>query len=275
MSTKKSITSTGSASTETQSSTSQEKRSSTTQSTHRTQMSKTTGSESIERSQTSGGNASVTRTTTIYDADGNIVKVITNVDDQPVPQSHDRSIEYRTTSTNSNNINERSAFDNQNGRRIETMQEEDEYDIRSRSPTGSVATTYLVDENYVDTSKMRNKNASSDFKNFYGHGIDSNRTVVGNSYDSNAIQNTIGTRGKVIMDHNIDTTDVVFSNDRNYGKTGWNGKFVNEEPQQARKVVETQKMKPWDKPVSLISKAKLRPEDLPPAGVPTANRQKC
>lgn len=274
MSSNKSITSSGSTRTEHKSSTTQQQRSSTTQqSAHKTKVSKTTGSESIKSSsQNFGGNSQMTTTTTIYDADGNVVKTITNVDDQPIPTGQNRSIEYISTSNDNRRnsaISDDTTADNQNGRRIEIQQE---YDNRSFSPTSqadSVATTYYVDENYVDTNKMRNKNASSDFKNFYGHGRDPSKTVVGNAYDSNAIQNTIGTRGRVIMDHNIDTTDVIFSNDRNYGKTGWNGQFTDEEPQ-IRKTVQAPKQKPWDR--SLRGKAKLRPEDLPPAGVPSVKK---
>lgn len=276
MSSNKSITTSGSTSTEVKSSTTQQQRSSTTQhSAQRSHVSKTTGSETIEKSsQSFGGNATTTDTTTIYDADGNVVKVIKNVNNQAIPGGHNRSIEYTNTSderTSANN--QRHAADNQNHRTIEIQQE---YDDRARSPTqsdaGSVATTYLVDENYVDMNKMRNKTTGSNFKNFYGHGVDSSRTVVGNAYDSNAVQNTIGTRGRVVMDHNIDTTDVVFSNDRNYGKTGWNGQFTDEVPQ-VRRVVEVTKQKPWEKPASIRVKGRLRPEDLPPAGVPTASRR--
>lgn len=275
MSSNQSVTTSGSTSKEVRSSSTQEQRSSTTQQTaHRTQMSRSTGSESIERSSKNvGGNASMTTTTTIYDADGNVVKTITNVDDQTIPGDQTRSLLYTNTSTDNrraNTISDKTANDNQNIRRIEIQQD---HTNRSHSPTesqaDSVATTYYVDENYVDTNKMRNKNASSDFKSFYGHGRDSSNTVVGNTYDSNAVQNTIGTRGRVIMDHNIDTTDVVFSNDRNYGKTGWNGQFTDEEPP-IRKVVETPKQKSWERPRR--GKGKLRPEDLPAAGLPSVRR---
>lgn len=276
MSSNKSVTSSGSTTSEMRTSSSQQQRSSTTQqSSQRIQSSRTTGSETIESSsQNVGGNESVTTTTIIYDADGNVVKTITNVDEQALPGGNNRSIQY----TNNSNDNRRdSATSNRTSADIRNDSRnniQEEYGNRPQSPTpsqtDSVATTYYVDENYVDTNKMRNKNATSDFKNFYGHGRDSSRTVVGNTYDSNAVQNTIGTRGRVVMDHNIDTTDVVFSNDRNYGKTGWNGKFATEEPQ-VRKIVESSKRtpKPWEQPASLRTKARLRPEDLPAAGVPT------
>lgn len=270
----KSVVSSGTTSREVKQSAVQEHRSSTTQQSQKSHVTKSSGSETIEKSQKFGGNASATTTTTIYDADGNVVKTITNVDNKHVPSGQSREIQYTSTGDDSrtaNEIRERSSLDTHDGRRINITHE---YDNTPHSPTpsqsDSVATTYLVDENYVDMNKMRNKNAQSDFRSFYGHGVDSSKTVVGNAYDSNAVQNTIGTRGRVIMDHNIDTTDVVFSNDRNYGKTGWNGQFTDEEPQFQR-VVERPKQKSWDKP-SLRGKARLRPEDLPPAGVPSVRR---
>ncbi|KRT78768.1 hypothetical protein AMK59_7874, partial [Oryctes borbonicus] len=87
-----------------------------------------------------------------------------------------------------------------------------------------------VDENYVDTTKIRNSQTITDSRNFYGHSIDSKDTVVGNTYDTTAVQNVIGTKGKVIKDNTLDSTDVIYSNDRLYGKTGWNGQFIYETP---------------------------------------------
>lgn len=258
MSSSKIVTTSGSTSKEIKSSSIQQQRSSTTQHSSRSEdVSKTSGSEHI---------------TTIYDADGNVVKTIRHTDNQANQNNPNRSIEYTNTSSDRriSDTSDRSATTGQNVRKIDIQQE---YDNRTESPTpsqaDSVATTYLVDENYVDTNKMRNKTVGSDFKNFYGHGIDSSRTVVNNTYDNNAVQNTIGTRGRVIMDHNIDTTDVVFSNDRNYGKTGWNGQFNYEQPQE-KKIVPVKQQKPWEKP--LRGKGRLRPEDLPPAGVPSVKK---
>lgn len=51
-----------------------------------------------------------------------------------------------------------------------------------------------------------------------------------NVYDSKEVQNTIGTRGHILKDHGIASDDVIYSNERTYGKTGWNGKFVYETP---------------------------------------------
>jgi hypothetical protein len=105
------------------------------------------------------------------------------------------------------------------------------------SATTGTDTTYTSDSKDfygrgVDSSKISktDKTFSSNSKDFYGHGIDSSRTTVKNVYDDRAIQNTIGTKGRVIKDNTIDTTDVIYSNDRNYGKTGWNGKFTYETP---------------------------------------------
>lgn len=258
MSSSKIVTTSGSTSREIKSSSVQEQRSSTSQqSSRKAEVSKTSGSEHI---------------TTIYDADGNVVKTIRHVDNQAIQNNPNRSLEYTNASHDRkhSDTSDRSATMGQNVKKIDIRQE---YDNRAESPTpsqsDSVATTYLVDENYVDTNKMRNKTVGSDFKNFYGHGIDSSKTVVSNTYDNNAVQNAIGTRGRVIMDHNIDTTDVVFSNDRNYGKTGWNGQFLYEQPQE-EKIVQVRQQKPWEKP--LRGKSRLRPEDLPPAGVPTVRK---
>nr|XP_022908698.1 uncharacterized protein LOC111420025 [Onthophagus taurus] len=104
-----------------------------------------------------------------------------------------------------------------------------------------------VDENYVDTSKIRNQQTATDSKNFYGHSYDSSGTVVKNVYDTTAVQNTIGTRGKVIKT-DTQETDVIYSNDRNYGKTGWNGKFIYETPQKRSPSKSPDRKTPMRKP---------------------------
>lgn len=104
-------------------------------------------------------------------------------------------------------------------------------DVQIKDDASSTG-TYIIDDQHVDTSKARNAQTTTDSRNFYGHGMDSSRTMVSNVYDTNAVQNTIGTRGKILKDHTMtDTKDVVFSNERNYGKTGWNGQFTYETPQ--------------------------------------------
>lgn len=75
---------------------------------------------------------------------------------------------------------------------------------------------------------MRARQNASSSDNFYGHGIDPASARVRNVYDSKEVQNTIGTKGRILKDHTIGTEDVVYSNERTYGKTGWNGKFVYE-----------------------------------------------
>lgn len=81
----------------------------------------------------------------------------------------------------------------------------------------------------VDAATMRTRQMSSNPNNFYGHGMDSASTRVKNVYDTGAVQNTIGTRGKILKDQQgMDTEDVIYSNERTYGQTGWNGKFVHE-----------------------------------------------
>lgn len=89
---------------------------------------------------------------------------------------------------------------------------------------------FFLDDD-VDVARLRARQMSSNANNFYGHGVDPASTRVKNVYDSrHDVQNTIGTKGRVLMDHAIKSDDVVYSNDRNYGKTGWNGKFVYETP---------------------------------------------
>lgn len=95
-----------------------------------------------------------------------------------------------------------------------------------------------VDENHHEmstTSKTRNEHNTTDSRNFYGHGIDSASTTVKNVYDTKAVQNTIGVKGKILKDHVGDSTDLIYSNERNYGKSGWNGKFTYETPRKSTK----------------------------------------
>lgn len=87
----------------------------------------------------------------------------------------------------------------------------------------------------MDVAKLKARQNASSSDNFYGHGIDPASARVRNVYDSREVQNTIGTKGRVLKDHGVDSTDVVYSNERTYGKTGWNGKFVYETPQPKKK----------------------------------------
>lgn len=157
---------------------------------------------------------------------------------------------------------------------------EGKHPSKEKSPTKTdETTTYYVDENYCDTNKIRQSQVSSDSSDFYGHRVDSTKTVVDNVYDTSAIQNTIGYRENVVMDQNMDTTDLVFSNDRNYGKTGWNGQFTYETPQGSKKSTSPDRKSPPtekpDKPASRRSQSPTKnpikkfPDQLPAAGAPS------
>lgn len=113
----------------------------------------------------------------------------------------------------------------------------------SRNFFGSTATDYstqskstYTEHGPVSTEKAPKSQPSSS-KDFYGHSTGSDNVVVKNVYDTKATQNVIGGKSTsqkhtVIYDSNgkviEDTTDIIFSNDRNYGKSGWNGKFTYE-----------------------------------------------
>lgn len=150
-----------------------------------------TGSQKKTQSQDQRDSSTVTTTTTHYDSKGNVIK---SVDDtQRIPSSSSDFIS------------------------------------KERESEASQSVRY-VDEDYVDTSRIRKQQNQTDSRNFYGHGVDSASTTVKNVYDSTAVQNTIGTKGKILKSDTADSTDVIFSNERTYGKTGWNGKFVYETP---------------------------------------------
>lgn len=150
-----------------------------------------TGSKQKTQSQDERGTSTVTTSTTYYDSKGNVIK---SVDDT-----------QRIPSSNSDFIS------------------------KERESEASQSVRY-VDEDYVDTSRIRRQQNQTDSRSFYGHGVDSASTTVKNVYDSTAVQNTIGTKGKILKSDTADSTDVIFSNERTYGKTGWNGKFVYETP---------------------------------------------
>lgn len=87
----------------------------------------------------------------------------------------------------------------------------------------------------MDVARLKARQMASDSSNFYGHGVDPASARVRNVYDSREVQNTIGTKGRVLKDHGVSSTDIIYSNERTYGKTGWNGKFVYETPAQSKK----------------------------------------
>lgn len=190
-----------------------------------------------------------TTTTTYYDASGNVIKMDSQVDNKITEGNHtyiiddascsdktyvvdNASSSNKTYTIDGNNddssssktyyVGERNVLDDRN-LNIHTTSDRDD---------ASSTKTYVIDDNRVDTSKIRNAQTTTDSRNFYGHGMDASGTVVRNVYDTSAIQNTIGTKGRILKDETINTTDVIYSNERNYGKTGWNGKFIYETPQQ-------------------------------------------
>ncbi|KAF2900285.1 hypothetical protein ILUMI_05895, partial [Ignelater luminosus] len=176
-------------------------------------------SDSTDTRKSTADTITTTSTITYYDADGNVVNVVTDVENKNIPSTHRSNV----TDTKQSHV--------------------------IKDDTSESVTRY-VDENYVDTSKIRTAQSTTDSRDFFGHGVDSRNTVVKNVYDSTATQNTIGTRGKVIKDHTIDSSDVVYSNERTYGKTSWNGQFVYETPVKPKKPTDTspQKGSKQDKP---------------------------
>ncbi|KAJ8925957.1 hypothetical protein NQ315_009810 [Exocentrus adspersus] len=150
-----------------------------------------------------GGTSSVTTTRTYYDSKGNIVKTVTDVDTQKTPASK---------KTQSKDVDKRKTH------------------VISDSTIVDDIKNFIQDTTHVDTSKIRAQQTTTDSRDFYGHRMDSADTMVKNTYDTSAIQNTIGTKGHIIKDNTIDSTNTIYSNDRNYGKTGWNGQFTYEQP---------------------------------------------
>lgn len=209
-----------------------------------------------------GQTETVTTTYTYYDSKGNVIKTTTDVDTHAVPTTsksstkkvssssktdsknfYEHSVDTKETSSN---VYDSKAVQNTTGSTVILDQTTSQHKpvrkgasptrkpLKEPSPGGTTSTVW-VDENYVDTNKIRQAQTSTDSKNFYGHSVDSKHTVVDNIYDSKATQNTIGTSGRVLKDHTIESSDVIYSNDRNYGKTGWNGEFTYEKPQQPQK----------------------------------------
>ncbi|KAG5885099.1 hypothetical protein JTB14_017274 [Gonioctena quinquepunctata] len=88
----------------------------------------------------------------------------------------------------------------------------------------------------VDTSVVPGSIQSEDHTTKFNY--DKHSRVTDNSnitqVDSSK-KNFESTSGRVIIDQCVDNTDLVYSNNRNYGKTGWNGKFTYEEPQENHK----------------------------------------
>ena len=162
----------------------------------------------VSPARTDAGDSVITTTVTYYDSRGNVIKEESNVNVKYLQEN----ASYVTTD--------------------------------DRNATSDVITTSSrLDDtlrSVEDTSKIRNAQTKTDSRNFYGHQIDSKDTMVKNTYDTTAVQNTISTVDRTVTDTTMeDTTDVIYSNDRNYGKTGWNGKFTYETPVKPKKPFET------------------------------------
>lgn len=261
-----------------------------------------------------GSTSTITTTTTYYDSKGNVIKTLTDVDAQNIPGSSS-TVTYRDQTNKSDYIDKRKThlisdstdfkgssetviiddskiFHDKSQkltdetRRTQTSDSKNFYGS-DEHVIDSTTKTYYVDENYVDTQKIRNSQTTTDSKNFYGHGVDSKNTMVSNVYDTKAVQNTIGTKGTVIRDSTIDSTDIIYSNDRNYGKTGWNGQFTYEKPAAGKPSVQPQTPskttpaagKPTNQPRTPSSttpaagKPTNQPESMPAAGKPSQPRK--
>ncbi|XP_031344808.1 uncharacterized protein LOC116171908, partial [Photinus pyralis] len=200
-----------------------------------------------------------TTTTTYYDSAGNVVNVVTDVENKnPPPSSRTTSenVERRTQISDSRdfyghgidsqttvveNVYDTSATQNTIGTKGKVLRDHtiDSKDVVYSNDRNYGKTSWNGQFTYETSPKPKQPTRSTtDSRDFYGHGVDSQTTVVDNVYDTTATQNTIGTKGRVIKDHTIDSTDVVYSNERNYGKTSWNGQFTYETP----------KHKPGDQP---------------------------
>lgn len=213
------------------------------------------------------GTQITTTTTTYYDARGNIIEEDVDIDRKRLDSSlldtkyvssdskyvtESKNIEDTRSSTeisedhkniSSTTLRDIDIRDRTKNISSTTLIDDKTTDTHSKNITDeSIRTDYTdskkdiryVDENYVDLAKIRSSHTATDSKNFYGHAVDSRGTIVDNTYDTTAVQNVIGTKGKVIKDNTLDTTDIIYSNDRLYGKTGWSGKFVNETPTQPK-----------------------------------------
>lgn len=223
-------------------------------------------------------------TTTYYDSSGNVIKVDTQ-QEKGQPDTVIRTVDAVDSSNKrikSSEISDTTDFISSSDinvdktvKRDSTKQKFDvngtSKDIKTESQTlidkeinneSNQTDTRWVDENYVDTSKIRNAQYSTDTRNFYPHGIDSTSTVVKNTYDTKAVQNVIGTKGKVLKPETTEP-DVVYSNDRNYGKTGWNGKFIYETPQKPKQTGPAKTPETSKAPTAKNKDQKVKPDDQP------------
>lgn len=194
---------------------------------------------------------SITETTTVYDSSGKIISETTDRSRRTQPSTgkivRETIDKPQTTSTDSKK------YGNQYTTETTTV-----YDSKGN----------IIQEPVEHIRRTQ----TTDSQDFYGHnsGITDN-TVVKNVYDTKSTQNTIGTTGKIMKQSVIydsdgkvinDKTDIVFSNDRNYGKTGWNGKFTYEQPQTTpKKPADVTTIKKDDKYSKSEPKGPQQPED--------------
>lgn len=128
--------------------------------------------------------------------------------------------------------------------KITRMSDKKTQDATSKDFYGTSSTEFHPDRviYYEQPATAQNvqKTQGTTSRDFYGHssGVSDN-VVVKNVYDTTSTQNVIGgktttSKHDVIYDSSgkiiTDTSDIIFSNDRNYGKTGWNGRFTYEKP---------------------------------------------
>lgn len=201
----------------------------------------------------------ITTTTTCYDSEGRVVNVDTQRERISGPPVTTIGYDSHTKTTNVEDINKTSTSEGLLGPspfQVTNLPDPSFSSHPQRGPSSTnknsfagadaqgaqeittTTTTYydsdgkiinVVEDNNI--SKVRNSQTTTDSRNFYGHDVDSRSTIVKNVYDTTATQNTIGVKGKILKDNTIvDSANVVYSNDRNYGKSSWNGQFVYEKP---------------------------------------------
>lgn len=196
-------------------------------------------SKNIQQAATSKAQIDTSTTTTYYDSKGNIIKTIgdsgakTGVLDGTFTVTDDSAKRGSTTtkkefgsSKQTDRIGSSShttTYYDSKGNVVKTVADSSDkndfldttYTIDDAKSVASDATytlnesvasdaTYTLDDiNVVDSTRIRQ--TATDSRDFYGYSADAKQVMK-------------------------DNTDVMYTNERNYGKTGWNGKFVYETP---------------------------------------------
>lgn len=194
-----------------------------------------------------------------------------------VRKQHTDSRNFFGTSATDYTTESQSKFTKKEGTRVDnyktsqTTKSKDFYD-QSNRPDKTIDSGYLADVSQNVTylreapDQTTKKTLTSDTKNFYGHSSGTtDNVVVTNIYDTKSTQNVIGS-SKTTQEHSViydssgkiiqDTSDIIYSNDRNYGKTGWNGMFLYEQPKSTGKITDTTQKVTYDSAGMVISDSK-------------------